>query len=198
MTKETKDKIDKKKLENNTENKSIKDEIAEWVVVIVLAIVFSVLINTFILINATVPSASMENTVMTGDRLFGYRLAYRKEDPKRGDIVIFRYPDDESQLFIKRTIGLPGETVEVIDGKVYINGSDTPLDEPYLAQEMIGSFGPYEVPEDSYFMMGDNRNYSRDSRFWENQYVHRNQIVGRALFRYAPRIGKIAYSHQEY
>jgi len=176
----------------------IKQEIAEWIIVIVLAIVVSVLINTFILINATVPSASMENTVMTGDRLFGFRLAYMNEGPKRGDIVIFKYPDDESQLFIKRAIGLPGETVTIIDGKVYINDSKEPLNEPYLAQEMIGSFGPYEVPENCYFMMGDNRNYSRDSRFWENKFVSNEQIIGKAIFRYSPKIGKIENSHPIY
>ena len=176
----------------------MKQEVAEWVIVIVLAVVFSVIINTFILINATVPSASMENTVMVGDRLFGYRLAYKKEDPKRGEIVIFKYPDDESQLFIKRVIGLPGDTVEIIDGQVYINGASEALDEPYLPQEMVGSFGPYSVPEESYFMLGDNRNYSRDSRFWNNQFVHKDKIIGRALFRYSPKIGKIEYSHPVY
>lgn len=176
----------------------MKQEIAEWVIVIVVAIVFSVLINTFLLINATVPSASMENTVMVGDRLFGSRLSYKKADPKRGEIVIFKYPDDESQLFIKRVIGLPGDTVTIIDGRVYINDSSEPLYEPYLPQEMVGSFGPYNVPEGCYFMLGDNRNYSRDSRFWVNQFVRKDQIIGRALFRYSPKIGKIEYSHPEY
>lgn len=184
--------------DKNTEKTSVKQEIAEWVVVVVLAVVFSVLINTFILINATVPTASMENNVMVGDRLFGYRLAYKKEGPKRGDIVIFKYPDDESQLFIKRVIGLPGETVNIVDGKVYIDDSDEPLNEPYLAQEMFGTFGPYTVPADSYFMLGDNRNYSRDSRFWDNQFVHRDKIIGKALIRYVPKIGKIPYSNPEY
>lgn len=177
---------------------TIKQEISEWVVVIVLAIAFSVLINTFILINATVPTASMENNIMVGDRLFGYRLAYKKEGPKRGDIVIFKYPDDESQLFIKRVIGLPGDTVNIIDGQVFINDSDEPLNEPYLAQEMFGTFGPYTVPEDSYFMLGDNRNYSRDSRFWDNPYVRRDKIVGKAVIKYSPRIGKIPYQNPEY
>jgi len=177
---------------------NIKQEIAEWVIVIVLAIVFSVVINTFLLVNAKVPSASMENNVMTGDRLFGNRLSYVTKEPQRGDIVIFKYPDDESQLFIKRIIGLPGETVTIIDGKVYINDNPEPLNEPYIAQEMIGSYGPFEVPADSYFMMGDNRNYSLDSRFWNNKYVKRDKILGEALFQYYPHIGKIKNAHPEY
>ena len=175
-----------------------KKELAEWVVVVVLAIVMAVVINTFLLINAVVPSASMENNVMTGDRLFGNRLAYLREDPERGDIIIFRYPDDESQLFIKRIIGLPGETVEIVDGKVYIDGAQDALNEPYIAQEMLGSFGPYEVPEGAYFVMGDNRNYSADARFWNNTYVYRDKILGKAVFRYYPRIGSIENSNPEY
>lgn len=121
---------------------------------------------------------SMENTIMTYDRIFGFRLAYgfnmnvfgneisRKwKDPERFDIVIFKYPDDESQLFIKRIIGLPGDKVEIIDGKVYINDSETPLEDSYVPETPLGSFGPYEVPENCYFMMGDNRNNSKDSRY---------------------------------
>lgn len=183
---------------NKKEEINIKQEIAEWVVVIVLAVVFAVVINTFFLVNALVPSASMENTVMTGDRLFGNRLAYIKEDPRRGDIVIFKYPDDEKQLFIKRVIGLPGETVQVIDGKVYINYCDEPLNEPYLAQEMLGDFGPYEVPEGAYFMMGDNRNYSADSRFWTNKFVYKDKILGKAWLQYYPHIGKVEENHPVY
>lgn len=176
----------------------MKKEAAEWIIIIVLAIVASVIINSFLLINARVPSASMENTVMTGDRLFGNRLAYRSEEPSRGDIVIFRYPDDEKQLFIKRIIGLPGETVNIIEGKVYIDDATEPLNEPYLAQEMFGTFGPFEVPEGSYFMMGDNRNYSADSRFWNNKFVKRDKILGKAAVRYFPHIGKIENASPKY
>ena len=95
--------------------------------------------------------------------------------------------------YVKRVIGLPGETVEVKDGKVYINGSDTPLDEPYLPEPMEGSYGPYEVPEGCYFMMGDNRNNSLDARFWDNKFVAKNKIVAKVLFCYYPfnRIGKV-------
>ena len=201
MNKDKNPKGENHEAENKESDKNAwKKELAEWIVVVVLAISVAVFINKFILVNARVPSASMENTVMTGDRLFGNRLSYRHSDPERGDIVIFKFPDDESQLFIKRIIGLPGETVEIIEGKVYINGSAEPLDEPYLAQEMIGSFGPYEVPEGAYFMLGDNRNYSADSRFWNNKFVYRDKILGKAVFRYYPlsSFGGIEYSNPEY
>ena len=90
---------------------------------------------------------------------------------------IFKFPDDESQLYIKRVIGLPGDKVQIIDGKVYINDSETPLDEPYLPEPPEGDYGPYYVPEDSYFMLGDNRNWSKDSRFWTNTYVKKEKVL---------------------
>ena len=102
--------------------KSIGKELLEYLKMIIFVVIFVVVVNNFLIINAKIPSESMENTIMTGDRIFGNRLAYVLGDPERYDIVIFRYPDDESQLFIKRVIGLPGETVEIIDGKGYIEG----------------------------------------------------------------------------
>ena len=123
---------------------------------------------------------------MSHSRVIGSRLSYIKDDPERGDIVIFRYPDNEKLYYVKRVIGLPGETVEVIDGKVYINGSDTSLDEPYLPEPMEGSYGPYEVPEGCYFMMGDNRNNSSDSRTDIVGNIKREDIIGKAWLRIWP------------
>ena len=189
---------DKNKREVNNNETNVKKEVFERIFSIAIGVIIAVLINRFVLINARVPSASMENNIMTGDRLFGYRLAYVNEEVERGDIVIFKFPDDESQLFIKRVIGLPNETVTIIDGKVYIDDNKEPLYEPYLAQEMVGTFGPYEVPENCYFMLGDNRNYSRDSRFWENTYVSKDKILGKALFRYFPKISTIENANPTY
>lgn len=168
---------------------------------IIFVVVVVLVVNNVILINAKIPSESMEKTIMTGDRIFGFRLAYglnmnlfgneiskKWKDPERYDIIIFKYPDDEEQLFIKRLIGLPGETVEIKDGKVYINGSDTPLDDSFVPEVPTGDYGPYTVPEDCYFMLGDNREHSRDSRFWDNTYVRFDQIVGKAVLRYFPSI----------
>ena len=165
---------------------SIAKELWEYVKMIIFVVVFVLVVNNFLIINAKIPSESMENTIMTGDRIFGNRLAYLLGDPERYDIVIFRYPDDESQLFIKRVIGLPGETVEIIDGKVYIDGSETPLDDSFTPETPTGNYGPYTVPEGCYFMLGDNRNNSRDSRYWEHTFVTRDEILGKAVFRYWP------------
>ncbi len=179
----------------------IWNEIWDYVKMIVIVVVIVLFVNNFVLINAKIPSESMENTIMTGDRVFGFRLAYginadifgnhiskKMKDPERFDIIIFKYPDDESQLFIKRLIGLPGETVEIRDGKVYINGAQEPLDDSFVPETPGGNYGPYVVPEDSYFMLGDNRENSRDSRFWDNTFVSFDQIVGKAVVRYFPSI----------
>ena len=139
---------------------AILSEVLDYVKVIIFAVVFVLIVNNFILINALVPSESMEKTIMTGDRIFGFRLAYEFEEPERFDIVIFKYPDDPEQkeLYIKRVIGLPGEMVNIVNGKVYIDGEQTPLDDSFCPETPIGDFGPYIVPEGCYFMLGGNRN----------------------------------------
>ena len=83
---------------------------------------------------------------------------------------------------------MPGETVEIKDGKVYINGSEKPLKDSFTPETPVGDYGPYTVPENSYFVLGDNRNYSRDSRFWNNPYVAEDKILGKAVLRYFPGI----------
>lgn len=171
-----------------------KSEIISWIKVIAAAAVIAFLLNNFIIANSKVPSGSMENTIMTGDRIIGSRLTYKFADPKRGDIVIFHFPDDPTNkiFYVKRIIGLPGDTIDIRGGKVYLNGSGSPLDEPYLREPMIPEEPEhYEVPPDSYFMMGDNRNYSADARRWKNTYVKRNKIIAKVLFRYYPSIGMV-------
>ena len=147
---------------------------------------FAFIITTFIIVNAKVPSASMENTVMTGDRLIANRLSYIVDKPQRYDIVVFKFPDDESKLYIKRIIGLPGETLEIRDGLIYVDGSDEPLRTDFQAEEMITPDAVYTVPDGCYFMMGDNRNRSSDSRAWQNKFVAEDKILGKAVFRYYP------------
>ncbi len=177
------------KKQEEKEKKSIGREVWEYVRMILIVVVAVILIQNFLIINARIPSESMQNTIMVGDQIFGNRLAYKFGDPQRFDIVIFKYPDDESQLFIKRIIGLPGETVTIKDGKVYINDSSEPLDDSFCPETPLGGGtmdGVYQVPENSYFMLGDNRNHSRDSRYWTNKYVSRDKILGKAVFRYWP------------
>ena len=164
--------------------KSVLREVFSWIVV---AFVLAFIITHFIIIKAEVPTGSMESTIMVGDRLIGNRLAYLFSDPKRGDIVIFKCPDNEEETYIKRVIGLPGETIRIEDGVLYIN--DEVYEEDYLNEPMLGSYGPFTVPEGHYFMMGDNRNHSWDSRKWTNHYVAKNKIFGKAWLRYEPSIG---------
>ena len=127
---------------------------------------------------------------MTHDRLIALRTAYWFSEPKRGDIVVFHYPDNEEELYIKRVIGTPGDIVEGKDGVVYVNGEA--LEEPYIKEPAEEDFGPYQVPKESYFMLGDNRNHSRDSRDWENTYVKKNKILGKAFLRYYPNFKKFS------
>lgn len=162
-------------------NKIVK-EIISWVLVVAIAIVTALLINRFVICKVSSPTASMEETIMIDDRVVMFRLAYLFSDPKRGDIVVFEYPDDPSQDFIKRVIGLPGETIEGRDGVVYINGEA--LKEDYLPEKAEGDFGPFEIPDDSYFMMGDNRNISLDARYWDNKFVSKDKLQGKAIFKY--------------
>lgn len=179
--------------ENGTEKKEKKEEphsalreLLSWVLTFAVAIVAALFIKYCLIINADVPTGSMENTIMPGDRLIGNRLAYLKEGPQRGDIVVFHYPYNEKELFVKRVIGLPGESVHIEDAKVYIDGVE--LEEPYLKEEWTIATGTYdfEVPEDCYLMLGDNRNNSKDARYWENKYVNIDKILGKALFIYWP------------
>ena len=144
--------------------------------------------NKFVYANAEVPTGSMIPIVQPGDRLIVNRLAYLFEEPQRGDIVMFIYPDNEKDNYLKRIIGLPGEKVEIREGLVYINDSKKPLSEPYLNDPPNGDFGPYNVPEGCYFMLGDNRDISQDARYWKNKYVKKEKIVGKVLFRYYPDI----------
>ncbi len=178
----------KKQSEIPSEKKSLFKEIMSWVLPFAVAILAALFIKNYLIINADVPTGSMENTIMPGDRFVGNRLAYIKSGANRGDIVVFRYPDNEKEIYVKRVIGLPGETVVIDDGKIYIDGSTEPLEEDYLKEEWTVATGPYtfEVPEDSYFVMGDNRNDSWDARYWTNTYVTKDKILGKALFVYWP------------
>lgn len=163
-------------------------EALSWVGTFVVAIILALVLKNFVIINATVPTGSMEHTIEPGDDLFGLRVAYNFTKPKRGDIIIFKFPDDESEKYVKRIIGLPGEKVTITEGKIYIDDSDTPLEEDYLKEDWVLATGPFEfnVPEECYFVMGDNRNDSYDARYWDNTYVTKDEIIGKAYMIYYP------------
>lgn len=123
---------------------------------------------------AYVPSESMVPTLQDGDFLFATK--YDKAEIKRYDVVLFNFPDNERLCFVKRVIGMPGDTIEIKDGRVYANGV---LCQDNFVEELSNDDGIYQVPEECYFMLGDNRNNSLDSRFWENTFVQQDQIRGR-------------------
>ena len=165
-------------------NKKILKEVLINAGIIAVALAVGILLNKYMIANAQVPTSSMETTVMAGDRILVNRLSYLFHDPERGDIVTFIYPDDGETLYLKRILGLPGETIEGKDGKIYIDGE--PLEPDYTDEVSDDGFGPYQVPEGAYFMMGDNRNDSWDSRYWEHKFVKKEDIIGKAAVSYFP------------
>jgi len=186
-------------LQDTVKKKSI---LREYVEAIIIAGVLALFIRTFIVQAFKIPSGSMEDTLLVGDHilvnkfLFGTGIPFTDKkilplrEPKRGDIIVFKYPGDESKDFIKRVMGTPGDVLQIINKKVFINGK--PLDEPYTvykddevlpkALQARDNFGPIKVPPGKYFMMGDNRDKSHDSRFWG--FVNENKIIGKAMIIY--------------
>lgn len=176
--------VQDKPKEQESFGKAFLREFIGFLKLFAVAFIAAYLITHFVIINAYVPTGSMTNTIMENDRLIGSRLSYVFGDPQRGDIIIFKYPDDESQNFVKRIIGIPGDVIEISDGKVYINGEEQ--NEPYI-KEPMDTYETlyYIVPENSYFVMGDNRNSSKDSRYWTTtNYVTKDKIIGKAWFKY--------------
>lgn len=173
----------------------LKKEIFEWIKIIIMAAAIAFCINSFLIANSRVPSGSMETTIMTGDRVIGTRLAYKfGKDPIRGDIVIFDHktgPGDKETRLVKRIVGLPGETVDIKNNQIFINGSEASLEEPYLPEPMETEDSHFEVPEGCYLMLGDNRNNSIDARYWPDPYVPEEKILAKVLIRYYPGIKKI-------
>lgn len=182
-----------------------KSTVREYFESIVVAVILALFIRTFAVQAFKIPTGSMEPNLLVGDHLLVNKFVFGPaptalerailpvDEIKRGDIVVFKYPDQPDRDFIKRVIGLPGETLELRNKKVYINGN--PLDEPYVhfleathgASEVTSfdvreRYGPVTVPPDQYFVMGDNRDNSQDSRYWG--YLPRHYIKGKALMIY--------------
>lgn len=192
MSERTLSQVIRESLDNQgaSTQESVLREVLSWAGIIILAISVALLLNGAFIVNAQVTSGSMERTIMTGDRVIGLRTAFWFSEPKRGDIVFFKNPDNETEIFVKRICGVPGDLIEINDGRVYINGELYP--EPFLAEEAKPlSFGPFQVPEGCYFMLGDNRNHSSDSRYWSNTYVQREKILGKAYWVYYPRFESV-------
>jgi len=158
------------------------------IVIIALAIV--VPIRYFLFQPFVVKGASMEPNYHSGDYLIIDEISYRFNEPQRGDVIVFKYPLNQKERYIKRIIGLPGETVEIKDGQIFINGRAAALDEmPYLSEDFIKTWKNLtnmparQLSPDQYFVLGDNRNYSSDSRVWGN--VPEENIIGRASIQFS-------------
>ncbi|MBD2664860.1 signal peptidase I [Richelia sinica FACHB-800] len=168
----------------------------ENLILIAIALCLALLIRTFIAEPRLIPSESMYPTLHTGDRLVVEKVSYRFHPPTTGDIVVFTSPDElqrrgypANQAFIKRVIAKSGEQIQIKRGIVYLNGQ--PLDEKYIAEPPNQPFSAVTVPEGEFFVMGDNRNDSNDSRYWG--FLPQKNIIGRATFRFWPldRLGLI-------
>lgn len=164
-------------------------EIISWILVVGVGFLLAWFVTRVIIIKAVVPTESMEPTIMIGDKMIGNRLSYLFSDPDRGDIIIFKFSETEN--YVKRIIGLPGETVTLKDGKVFIDG--VVLEEDYIHGQITEpqDQDTYVVPEDSYFMLGDNRVNSADSRYWDDPFISKDAIKGKVWFRYSPSWGTI-------
>jgi signal peptidase I len=184
-----------------------KSTLREYFESIVIAVILALFIRTFVVQAFKIPTGSMEQNLLIGDHLLVNKFIYAPSATaleravlpmapiKRGDIVVFKYPEEPERDFIKRVIGLPGETVEVREKRVYIDG--VPLDEPYVfylqppsssplhevtSFDVRERYGPVTVPADQYFVMGDNRDNSQDSRYWG--FLSRDLVKGKALLIY--------------
>jgi signal peptidase I len=166
-----------------------KSEFKEYLEAVGIAIILSFLIITFIVQAFYIPSGSMRPTLKPGDRIFVNKFIYRFKDPERFDIIVFKYPVNPRKKFIKRVIGLPGDTVEIKSGNVYINAKQ--IEEDYTLDQGYSDYQKVKISPKNYFVLGDNRNNSEDSRFWG--FVPRKNVVGKALFRFWPlnRIGLV-------
>ena len=167
--------------------KNIVKELSAWLIYILVIIVISYLVITFVGQRTQVSGSSMETTLSDGDQLIVDKISYRFRDPNRYDIVVFPYQYEKNTYYIKRIIGLPGETVQIVDGYVYIDGQE--LDEHY-GNEVMENPGlaadPVVLGDDEYFVLGDNRNNSQDSRAANVGVIHRDDLLGRAWIRIWP------------
>ena len=159
-----------------TKNKVLR-EIVEWALTIIIPVVVAMLIHTYLFTFARVDGDSMLDTFHTNNITGVSRLHYRLNEPQRGEVITCHY-DETSKLYVKRIIGLPGETLEIIDGTVYIDGE--PLQEDYLTRHDDYNYGPYQIGQDEIFVMGDNRPVSFDCR--QLGPIPRDYIYGRVIF----------------
>ena len=170
--------------------KFIKNEkirtVVSWILSIGLALAVGFFVAKFFIATAVVNEKSMEPTLYAGERIFVNKLSYAFKEPKRGDVVAFLPNNNKDKYYIKRIIGLPGDEIDIYDGSIYINGEkyEGKINQ-YTRPGNIMNY-PYKVPENSYFVVGDNREFSEDSRYFEVGCVPLENIAGKALLRFFP------------
>jgi signal peptidase I len=188
-------------MSNKLQTTRKKSVIREWIEAVVIAFILAMFIRTFVVQAFKIPTGSMRPTLLEGDLILVNKFIYGAKIPftdfripgftqlKRGDVIVFIYPEDTTKDFIKRLVGLPGETVEIKDGTVYIN--DKPLLEPMFSSRYYYSRGDFmpegkkiTVASDNYFVLGDNSASSKDSRYWG--FVPKKNILGQAMLIYWP------------
>ncbi len=165
-------------------NKSLGDDIKDWVISIAIAIVLALFIRHFIVELYVVDGPSMEPTLWTNERLVVNKFIYDFTKPKRGQVIVFEYPKDHSRNFVKRVIAIPGDTIQIKDDHVFLNGKM--LSEPYILNNTLGNYPLTKIPPGHIFVMGDNRNNSEDSRFSDVGFVPYNLIEGQAVLVFWP------------
>ena len=163
---------------------SLGEEAKDWIISIVVAVVLAFLIRQFIVELYIVDGPSMRPTLQSQERLVVNKFIYNIRHPEKGEILVFKYPRDQSRDFIKRVIATPGDTIEIKDGRVYVN--DQMQSEDYILEKTRSEYPKATVPDGTVFVMGDNRNNSEDSRFADVGFVPYSLIKGKAMLVFWP------------
>ena len=163
---------------------SLGEEAKDWAISILIALVIAFVIRYFIVELYLVDGPSMRPTLQSAERLVVNKFIYRFRAPERGEILVFRYPKDPSRDFIKRVIAVPGDTIEIKDGRVFVN--QQLMNEPYILSKTRGDYPLTTIPEGHIFVMGDNRNNSEDSRFADVGFVPYELVKGKAMMVFWP------------